>query len=76
MNINTNVHLMVKADDVGDVELRVDNRETYGKVIDRVYLTLQHDDDAYIVISGTADNVVAYLMAAAGKVLEVQGVTS
>lgn len=76
MNINTSVHLMVKADDVGDVELRVDNRETYGKVIDRVYLTLRHDDDAYIVISGTADNVVAYLMAAAGKVLEVQGVTS
>lgn len=76
MNINTSVHLMVKADDVGDVELRVDNRETYGEVIDRVYLTLQHDDDAYIVISGTADNVVAYLMAAAGKVLEVQGVTS
>lgn len=76
MNINTSVHLMVKADDVGDVELRVDNRETYGMVIDRVYLTLRHDDDAYIVISGTADNVVAYLMAAAGKVLEVQGVTS
>ena len=76
MNIRSSVHLMVKADDVGDVELRVDNRETYGRVIDRVYLTLQHDDDAYIVISGTADNVVAYLMAAAGKVLEVQGVTS
>lgn len=76
MNINTSVHLMVKADDVGDVELRIDNRETYGMVIDRVYLTLRHDDDAYIVISGTADNVVAYLMAAAGKVLEVQGVTS
>ena len=76
MNINTSVHLMVKADDVGDVEVRVDNRETYGMVIDRVYLTLRHDDDAYIVISGTADNVVAYLMAAAGKVLEVQGVTS
>ena len=76
MNIRSSVHLMVKADDVGDVELRVDNRETYGMVIDRVYLTLQHDADAYIVISGTADNVVAYLMAAAGKVLEVQGVTS
>jgi hypothetical protein len=76
VNINTSVHLMVKADDVGDVELRIDNRETYGMVIDRVYLTLRHDDDAYIVISGTADNVVAYLMAAAGKVLEVQGVTS
>ena len=76
MNIRSSVHLMVKADDVGDVELRVDNRETYGMVIDRVYLTLQHDDDAYIVISGTADNVVAYLMAAACKVLEVQGVTS
>lgn len=76
MNIKSSVHLMVKADDVGDVELRVDNRETYGTVIDRVYLTLHHDDDAYIVISGTADNVVAYLMAAAGKVLEVQGVTS
>lgn len=76
MNIKTHVHLMVKADDVGDVELRVDNRETYGMVIDRVYLTLQQDDDDYIVISGTADDVVAYLMAAAGKVLEVQGVTS
>ena len=76
MNIKSSVHLMVKADDVGDVELRVDNRETYGTVIDRVYLTLHHDADAYIVISGTADNVVAYLMAAAGKVLEVQGVTS
>ena len=76
MNIKSSVHLMVKADDVGDVELRVDNRETYGMVIDRVYLTLHHDADAYIVISGTADNVVAYLMAAAGKVLEVQGVTS
>lgn len=76
MNIKSSVHLMVKADDVGDVELRVDNRETYGTVIDRVYLTLQHDDDHSIVISGTADNVVAYLMAAAGKVLEVQGVTS
>lgn len=76
MNIKSSVHLMVKADDVGDVELRVDNRETYGTVIDRVYLTLHQDDDAYIVISGTADNVVAYLMAAAGKVLEVQGVTS
>lgn len=76
MNINTSVHLMVKADDVGDVELRVDNRETYGMVIDRVYLTLHNGDYYSVVISGTADNVVAYLMAAAGKVLEVQGVTS
>jgi len=76
VNINTNVHLMVKADDVGDVELRVDNRETYGKVIDRVYLTLHDGDEHRIVISGTADNVVAYLMAAAGRVMQAQDVTS
>jgi len=88
MQFHTTTHLMVDDTTIGDIKVRAESRDklfrprTSGDIvrvsgqIDIVYVDLRTDIRHHLCISGKPDEVVAVLMAAAGRILQAQEVAS
>ena len=77
MQMHTTTHIMVDDTTIGDIKVRaesLDNRVS-GQ-IDIVYVDLRTDPRHHLCISGKPDEVVAVLMAAAGRILQAQEMAS
>jgi len=73
----TTTHVIVDDTTIGDIKVRaesLDNRVS-GQ-IDIVYVDLRTDIRHHLCISGKPDEVVAVLMAAAGRILQAQEMAS
>lgn len=76
MNLFSSVHLVVQQSDIPQITVRTDSKVTYGDEVDLVYVALMDEVDARVTISGPPSDVIAFLMAAAGRIMQAQDVAS
>lgn len=69
-------HVMVDDTTIADIKVRADSSSRLSGHIDTVYVDVATGPDHDLCISGKPDEVVAVLMAAAGRIMQAQEMAS